>query len=105
MSLVAPQRPIRDRPTWISFVQISLTAVFFYGFGASQALLRDEQGTTRTVSGLHATIYAVANLISALVLPNLILRFGRNAMLRASGSSACVSDSPCTPDRVVSEPP
>lgn len=90
MSIVAPQRPIRDRPTWISFVQISLFAFFFYGFGASQALLRDEQGTTRTVSGLHATVYAIANVISALVLPSLITRFGRNAVLRAGIIGMCV---------------
>lgn len=90
MTLVTPQRPIRDRPTWISFVQISLFAFFFYGFGASQALLRDEQGTTRTVSGLHATVYAIANVISALVLPAAITRFGRDKVLRVGIIGICV---------------
>lgn len=78
---VTPQRPVWDRPTWVSFVQISLFAVFFYSFGATQALLRDEQGTTRTVSGLHATVYAVATVIAALILPAAITRFDRNAVL------------------------
>jgi predicted MFS family arabinose efflux permease len=67
-----------------------LFAFFFYGFGASQALLRDEQGTTRTISGLHATVYAIANVISALVLPSLITRFSRNAVLRAGIIGMCI---------------
>lgn len=87
---VAPQRPVWDRPTWVSFVQISLFAVFFYSFGATQALLRDEQGTTRTVSGLHATVYAVATVIAALILPAAITRFDRNAVLRVGVVGLCV---------------
>lgn len=90
MTFVAPQRPVRDRPTWISFTQISLFAVFFYGFGATQALLRDEQGTTRTVSGLHATVYAVATVIAALILPAAITRFDRNTVLRVGVIGLCL---------------
>lgn len=90
MTFVAPQRPVRDRPTWISYIQISLFAFFLYGFGASQALLRDEQGTTRTVSGLHASVYAIANVISALILPSLITRFGRNTVLRTGIIGMCI---------------
>lgn len=52
--------------------------------------MRNDQGTTRTVSGLHATVYAVANLIRAMVLPNLILRLGRNAMLRFGVIGMCL---------------
>ena len=37
--------PIRDRVTWISYVQLMFFAWFMYSFGATQALLRDEQGT------------------------------------------------------------
>jgi len=90
VTFVAPQRPVRDRPTWISFAQISLFAFFFYSFGATQALLRDEQGTTRTISGLHATVYAAANVVGALVLPAAITRFGRNAVLRVGVIGLCV---------------
>jgi len=90
VTFIAPQRPVRDRPTWISFAQISLFAFFFYGFGATQALLRDEQGTTRTISGLHATVYAIANIVSALLLPSAISRFGRDMVLRVGVIGMCV---------------
>ena len=88
--VVRPQKPVRDRPTWISYIQISLFAFFLYGFGATQALLRDEQGTSRTLSGLHATSFAIAGVISALILPRAIHRWGRSKVLRYGVIGMCV---------------
>ena len=48
---------VRDRPTWIAYVQLAFWAWFLYAFGATQALLRDEQGTTRAIASLHGTAW------------------------------------------------
>lgn len=76
------RRPVLDRITWISYIQVSLFAFFLYGFGATQALLRDEQGTSRTVASLHATVFALANVITGLFIPRLIARWGRGRVIR-----------------------
>ena len=78
------RRPVLDRITWISYVQISLFAFFLYGFGATQALLRDEQGTSRTVASLHAIVFALANVVTGLLVPRLIARWGRGRVIRYS---------------------
>lgn len=85
MSSASPangRRPALDRITWISYVQISLFAFFLYGFGATQALLRDEQGTSRTIASLHAIVFALANIITGLLVPRLIARWGRGRVIR-----------------------
>ena len=76
------RRPVLDRITWITYVQISLFAFFLYGFGATQALLRDEQGTSRTIAALHATVFAIANVATGLLIPRLIARWGRGRVIR-----------------------
>jgi predicted MFS family arabinose efflux permease len=76
------RRPVLDRITWITYVQVSLFAFFLYGFGATQALLRDEQGTSRTVASLHATVFAVANVATGLLISRLIQRWGRGLVIR-----------------------
>lgn len=76
------RRPVLDRITWISYVQLSLFAFFLYGFGATQALLRDEQGTTRTIASLHATVFALANVVMGLLISRLIARWGRGRVIR-----------------------
>jgi len=73
---------VLDRITWITYVQVSLFAFFLYGFGATQALLRDEQGTSRTVASLHATVFAGANVATGLLIPRLIQRWGRGLVIR-----------------------
>lgn len=81
-SVLRPGKPVRDRSTWVTYLQLSCFAWFMYGFGATQALLRDEQGTTRAVSGLHGTSLAIAGIISGLLTSRFINRFGRGAVLR-----------------------
>ncbi len=77
-----PGRPLRDKATWITYFQLSCFAWFMYGFGASQALLRDDQGTTRAVSALHSTSLATAGIISGLITSRFIERWGRGMVLR-----------------------
>lgn len=82
VSALRPGRPVRDRSTWITYIQLSCFAWFMYGFGATQALLRDEQGTTRTISSLHSTSLATAGIIAGLLTSRVIDRFGRGVVLR-----------------------
>lgn len=84
------RRPVLDPITRVSYFQISLFAFFLYGFGATQALLRDEQGTTRTIASLHATIFALANVASALFVPMLIERWGRGRVIRYAIITICI---------------
>ena len=76
------RRPHLDRITWITYLQLSLFAFFLYGFGATQALLRDEQGTSRTIASLHAIVFAAANVVAGLLIPRLMERWGRGRVIR-----------------------
>ena len=84
-------RPRRDRPTWVSYVQISLWAWFLYAFGATQALLRDEQGTSRSIGSLHGTALAIGGLIGAAATAAAIRRWGRGVVLRLSGIASMLA--------------
>jgi len=84
-------RPTRDRPTWIAYVQLAFWAWFLYGFGATQALLRDEQGTTRSVASLHGTALAIGGLLGALLTARAVARWGRGVVMRASAICAIAS--------------
>jgi predicted MFS family arabinose efflux permease len=81
----APVRPLHDRPTLVSFASLATWSWFVYGFGASLALLRDDQGTTAWVGGLHGTALAAGGIVGALVTPRLNHRFGRGRVARAAG--------------------
>ncbi|MGA0208722.1 MAG: MFS transporter [Candidatus Nanopelagicales bacterium] len=84
------RRPNLDRITWISYSQLALFAFFIYGFGATQALLRDEQGTSRTVASLHAAVFALANIAAGLLAPRLIARWGRGRVIRYAIVVMCI---------------
>lgn len=75
-------RPVRDGLTWLSYGQLSMWAWFMYALGATVALLRDDQGTSRAAAGLHGSALAVSGLIAALLASRLIARLGRGRMLR-----------------------
>lgn len=85
MTTRAPQRgarPVRDGLTWLSYGQLSLWAWFMYAFGATVALLRDDQDTSRAVSGLHGSMLALSGVVSGVVASRLIDRIGRGQVLR-----------------------
>ena len=71
----------RDRLTWLTYAQLSVFGYFLYGFGPSVALLRDEEGFSRAVAGLHGTALAVGALASSLVVAPLVQRFGRGPVI------------------------
>jgi predicted MFS family arabinose efflux permease len=86
-----PARPVRDRPTWIAYVQLAFWAWFLYAFGATQALLRDEQGTTRSIGALHGTALAVGGLIGALLTAPAVARWGRGRVMRVCAFATAAS--------------
>ncbi len=73
---------VRDRTTWLAYVQIGLFGYFLYAFGPSIALLRDEHHYTRTLASLHGTAMALASITVGLLGVTIVRRIGRGAMLR-----------------------
>jgi predicted MFS family arabinose efflux permease len=84
-------RPTYDRSTWIAYIQLAFWAWFLYAFGATNALLRDEQGTTRSVAGFHSTAMALGGLVGALLTARVIDRWGRGRVIRVSALSAAAA--------------
>ncbi|HTC70669.1 MAG TPA: MFS transporter, partial [Acidothermaceae bacterium] len=68
---------VRDRLTWKVYSQLAIYGYFLYAFTPSVTLLRDDEHTSRAVSGLHGTGLAVGAMLTALIAPRLIARFGR----------------------------
>lgn len=76
-----PARPNRDSSTWAGYLSLTSYAWFIYGFSATQALIRDEQGTTRTVASLHAVIFSIGGIIAGLLAARFILTLGRGRFI------------------------
>ncbi|MGC4893251.1 MFS transporter [Micromonospora sp. DT31] len=70
-------RLTRDRITWLAYAQLGLWGFFLYGFGPVVPLLRDEQGTSAAVAGLHSTGIAVGALVGGALFAPIARRFGR----------------------------
>lgn len=75
-------RPVLDRPTVLSYAQVGYYTWLNYSFGASQALLRDEQGISKTLAALHGTFFAIGGICGALIAPHIMRRFGRGMTMR-----------------------
>ena len=71
----------RDRLTVAVYSVTALWGWFLYSFGPSVPLLRDEQGTSRAVAGLHGTALAVGAVLSAAVSVAAVRRIGRRGVL------------------------
>jgi predicted MFS family arabinose efflux permease len=80
----------RDRRTWLTYAQLGCYGWFLYGFGPSLTLLRDEQGFSRTVAGLHGTALATGALCSALIVAPLAVRYGRVPLIWAGLALLCL---------------
>ena len=52
---------------------------FLYGFGPVVPLLRDEQGVSAALAGLHGTALAVGIVFGGMLFPPLARRFGPGA--------------------------
>lgn len=70
-------RLTRDRITWLTYAQLGLWGFFLYGFGPVVPLLRDEQGTSAAVAGLHSTGIAVGALAGGALFAPVARRLGR----------------------------
>ena len=81
MSKLVAVKPKRDSPTWASYLLITSYAWFIYGLSATQALIRDEQGTSRTISSLHAVAFSIGGIFAGLIAARLILTLGRGKFL------------------------
>jgi predicted MFS family arabinose efflux permease len=79
----------RDRLTWLTYLQLGCYGYFLYGFGPSLSLLRDEQGTSRAVAGLHGTALAVGSLCAALLAARLVGRYGRTPVVLGGLAVMC----------------
>jgi predicted MFS family arabinose efflux permease len=71
----------RDRLTWLVYLQMGCFGYFLYCFGPTVSLLRDEQGISRTLSGLHATALAAGSLVGAFVITPVVRRRGRGPVM------------------------
>ena len=87
----APHKPVHDKPTLISFFSLSAWSWFVYGFGASLALLSEDQGSAAWVTGLHAPALALGGVVGALATPRLTHRFGRGVMMRVGAIGAALA--------------
>jgi predicted MFS family arabinose efflux permease len=77
-------RPHRDRPTWASYILITSYVWFVYAFSSSQALIRDEQGTSRTIASLHVIVLSLGGIIAGLIAARLIVKLGRDRFITFS---------------------
>lgn len=80
----------RDALTRLTYVQLGTYGYFLYGFGPTLSVLRDEQGVSRSVAGLHGTALAIGSLISALIVAQLVRRYGRTAVVWSGLAVMCV---------------
>lgn len=73
-----PKTFARNGQFWLLALQVATVNFFTGGFGPSQALLREDQGTSLGVAGLHGTALGVAAIIAGGLNSKLVHRFGRS---------------------------
>lgn len=86
----ASGRFVRDRLTWMTYLQLAIYGYFLYAFAPSVTLLRDDEHTSRAISGLHGTGLAVGAMLTAVIGRRLVARFGRAAMMWVSLGILCI---------------
>jgi len=80
---------VRDRLTWLIYLQLTTYGYFLYAFTPSVTLLRDDEHVSRAISGLHGTGLAVGAVLVGAVAPRLTARFGRARLIRAALAMLC----------------
>jgi len=72
-----PRNVVRDRFFWqVSFQTVAIN-MFLGGFGPSQGLLREDQGTTGAQAGLHGTALGIAAIVAGALNSRLAHKYGR----------------------------
>jgi predicted MFS family arabinose efflux permease len=67
----------RDSLFWTVAGQATILNFFLGGFGPAQNLLREEQGTSLTIAGLHGTMMGLAAILAGFIHPQLNHKYGR----------------------------
>lgn len=67
----------RDRVFWLISLQTGVYGIFMGGFGPALPLLRDFQGTSAAVAGLHGTALGIASIVAGYLNAPLVHKFGR----------------------------
>lgn len=83
-------RLARDRVTFAGYAAFGAWAWFLYGFGALLPLLRAEQGTSRTVVGLHSLALASGALVAGAGAVAVVRRLRRRGAVLAGTACAAV---------------
>jgi predicted MFS family arabinose efflux permease len=68
----------RNGQFWLLALQVATVNFFTGGFGPSQALLQEDQGTSLGVAGLHGTAMGVAAIIAGVMNSKMVHRYGRS---------------------------
>ncbi|MEI6109053.1 MAG: MFS transporter [Actinomycetes bacterium] len=76
------RRPVRDKTTWISYLQATCFGWFIFGFGGTLQFLREDLGLSRTVVSFHSLAMSVGSVTAGLATSAIIKRVGRGLMLR-----------------------
>jgi predicted MFS family arabinose efflux permease len=82
-------RLIRDRVTWLVYLQIGIYGWVLYSMGPAIQLLREETGVSKTVSGLHGTAMAAGALLTGVMGARVVQRIGRQASIWMGIAGAC----------------
>ena len=90
MTKLVAAKPNRDRPTWAGYILITSYVWFVYAFSSSQALIRDEQGTSRTIASFHVIVLSLGGIIAGLIAARLILKLGRDRFITFSVAGLAV---------------
>ncbi len=81
---------VRDQLTRAAYASFAFWGWFLYAFGPAVPLIRDEQGTSRAVAGLHGTALALGTILSAAISVPLVRRFRRRGTLVGSTALAAL---------------
>jgi predicted MFS family arabinose efflux permease len=73
----------RDRATRVVYLHMAVFGYWLYAFGPVVPLLRQDQGLSRSVAGLHGTALAAGSVLAGVVGAALVTRFGRAGVMRA----------------------
>jgi fucose permease len=79
---VTLRRPVRDKTTWISYLQATCFGWFIFGFGGTLQFLREDLDLSRTVVSFHSLAMSVGSVTAGLATGAIIKRTGRGLMLR-----------------------
>jgi len=74
-------RLVHDRTTVLLYAQLAVWGFFLYGFGPVVPLLRDEQGVSATLAGLHGTGLAAGIVIAGALFAPATRRLGRGGTI------------------------